>query len=138
MAQSKEYTTLVNQRGKLRLALMSDRNAVDFFWKERFIAPNVFDNLTYSKSSFTEQEKASMFVDEISGKVELEAQNYYKLLDYLQQGGKRYQDIVKILDHEYSSLVKQKVEPSKSKGTSSVFTSKSLPDSGISIIYTCV
>ena len=130
MAESKEYTTLVNQRGKLRLAFVSDRNAVDHFWREKCIAPSVLDDLCNPKLLLTDQDKASMLVDEITRKVKLEAQNYYKLLGYLHSGGKQYHEIVEILDQEYSSLVEKKVEPSKSKRTPTVFTSRSLPDSG--------
>ena len=110
MADSKEYSTIVNCKRKLEIAFKSDRNIAHFLLQHHFITQECYDEFDNPKSTLTVAEKASMLVTAIRDRVELNPRNYHKVVDHLHQNIARYEDIIEILDQEYH----RKTDPKES------------------------
>ena len=101
MTDSKEYSTVVNCKRKLEIALESDRDIAQFLFQQRVITQEHYDEVTNPKSNLTDTDKASMLVTAIRNRVELNPRNYHKVVDHLRQNIIKYEDIVVILDQDY-------------------------------------
>ena len=101
MTDSKEYLTVVNCNRKLEIALESDRDIAQFLFQHGFITQERFDEVNNPKSNLTATAKASMLVTDIRNQVELNPDNYHKVVNHLRQNIKRYGDIVEILNQDY-------------------------------------
>ena len=110
MAESKEYSTIVNCKRKLEIAFKSDRDIAHFLLQQHFIAQEYYDEFDNPKSTLTVAEKASMLVTAIRDRVELNPRNYHKVINHLHQNIARYEDIIEILDEEYC----RKTDPKES------------------------
>ena len=101
MAESKEYSTILNCNRKLEIALKSDRDIALFLLQQGFITQERYDEINNPKSNLTDDAKASMLVTAIRDRVELNPRNYHKVVDHLRQNMIRYGDIIEILDQQY-------------------------------------
>lgn len=133
MAESKEYTTIVNQRSKLEIALHADRRVANYLRGESFITTDVFTEIMTKRS---DSQRANLLVTEILKIVEQDPKNYYKLLNCLHHWGNKYKAIYETLNEEYSKVESLQETVPKSETTPTVITSSSLPDSGILAIIT--
>ena len=104
MAESREYTTLLNCTEALEIELGQDRSVLLFLHREGLIPDEVFESVDDQKSVLSDREKSSMVVKGIKNKVKYTPNNYYKLLEYLQVDERRHGNIVNILDEEYERL----------------------------------
>ena len=86
-----------------------------FLHNEGFITQEVHDDVLNPRSMLSSHQKAGQLVTGIRNKVELSAQSYFILLDYLRLGGNQYENIVSILDNEYRRQ-KHSGEWTKNKG----------------------
>lgn len=101
MFDSEEYRTVVACAKQLEIALKSDRGIVYFLHQEGFITQEVHDDVLNPSSVLTDPQKAGKLVTAIRDKVNLYTQNYQIFMNHLRKS-KRYGNIVKILDMEYS------------------------------------
>ena len=101
MAESKEYSTIINCDRKLTVAFKSDRDIAQFLLQQGFITREDYSEVNNPKSNLTSSEKASKLVTAITDRVELNPRNYHKVVNHLHQNITRYGDIIEILDQEY-------------------------------------
>ncbi len=115
-----EYITIVNCTAKLVIALRSDTSILHYLDREGFIKPNIYEDVSNSKSLLSASQKAGLLVAGIKDKVELNPKNYHKLMRHFHQDRRMYGDIADILDHEYRKQggVPEEVLP-PAEGTSS-------------------
>ncbi len=99
-----EYNTLVNCTDKLVIALHSDNLILNYLDREGFVKPNNYEEVSNPKSMLSPNQKAGLLVAGIKDKVELNPQNYHKLMTYFRRDRRRYGDIADILDEEYHTL----------------------------------
>ena len=128
MAESKEYTTIVNLKSQLEIALRTDRRVANHLHKEGLITNDVLKDTMANQS---DSERAGLLVTEILKIVEKDPKNYYKLLNSLCHWGRQYTAIYEAINKEYLKVESPEETVPKSKPTPTVFTSSSLPDSGM-------
>ena len=105
MAETTEYLPLLNCTGKLEIALDSDREFAQFLNKEGFITDEVYADVSSTTSMQTSIQKAGTLVSFIKNKIKLNPKRYHKLVRYLLQNKRKYEDIVSILDEEYNRVM---------------------------------
>ena len=105
MAETTEYLTLLNCTGKLEIALQSDRELAQFLNREGFITDEVYTDVTSATSMQTPLQKAGTLIVYIKNKVKLNSKRYHKLVRYLRQNKRKYEDIVNILEEEYNRVM---------------------------------
>ncbi len=79
-----------------------DGDIVHFLYQKGFITQEVHDDVLNPRSMLNAHQKAGELVTGIRNKVELSAQNFHTLVDYLRQRGKQYESLVDTLDREYN------------------------------------
>ncbi len=99
-----EYNTLVNCTTKLVIALHSDNLILNYLNREGFVKPNNYEEVNNPRSMLSPSEKAGLLVTGIKDKVELNPQNYHKLMRHFRVDRRMYGDIADILDKEYHRL----------------------------------
>lgn len=103
MSDPVAYRTVLKCVKSLEVALKyCDRDTVDFLYQEGLITVALHDEVLSPRSPWTALQKAEELVAGIKGNVKLSAQSFQTLLKHLRQSGKHYEEIVKILDDEYS------------------------------------
>ena len=107
MAETSEYITVVNRTGELETALGSDREISQYLNQQGFISDEDYANVTSATSKLTPVQKAGILVTGIKKKIKLNRQNYHRLVDHLRKNPRKYDDIVIILDEEYSRVSQQ-------------------------------
>ena len=105
MTSSEEYLTMVTCASQLATALHSDRNIPHHLHAKGFITKDIYDDVINPRCMLSESGKACELVSGIRRTVERSPTQYHKLVSYLRENGDRYNDIVKILDEEYSKSV---------------------------------
>ena len=106
MEESREYNTLVKCTRQLETALRGDRDIAHYLYEESFLKKDDYDDVIDPNSRLSRVDKAGVLVTAIKEKVELNHDNYHKLVKYFHSNRKKYEDIVKILDKEYEILGK--------------------------------
>ena len=106
MEESREYSTLIKCTRQLETALRGDRDITHYLHEEGFLKKDDYDDVIDPNSRLSRVDKAGVLVTAIKEKVELNPDNYHKLVKYFHSNMKKYEDIVKILDKEYETLGK--------------------------------
>ena len=101
MAESKEYSTIVNCEGKLKIALKSDREIALFLHQRGIIKKELYDEINEPKSMLSATDKVGKLVTAIRDKVSLNRDNYHLFVNHMRLNPRVYGDIVDILDREY-------------------------------------
>ena len=100
----KELTTLVNCTPKLELALQDDRDIVHFLNSKGLISDDVHSDVIEPISVLSRRAKAGLVVEAIKSSVKRNCQNYYILTNYLYRDGRKYSDIISILNKEFQRV----------------------------------
>ncbi len=90
---------LKERRGRLQTAFTFNmKELADLMDREGFISENDYETVTRIGSPHTDQQKAGIMVSSLIRKVELNPANYQKFLEWVKKGGRKFQDVVDILD----------------------------------------
>ncbi len=125
-----EYITIVKCTDKLENALQYDRDIAHFLFENGFICKDVYEDVLNPKSMLSVGDKAGLLVSGIRKKVELNPQNYMKLIKHLRRDEK-YSDILFIMESVYS-------DTQQSASSYAEPTSISIEKKGPSGVFVCV
>ena len=102
MAESRESRTLCGCTRMLEIALKGDREILRYLDMERLISQSVYERINDPLSALSADDKACVLVTEIKHRVELSSLNYHKIVSYMSQNEKKYEDILAHLKGKYS------------------------------------
>ena len=102
MAESKEYSTIVNCEGKLKIALKDDREIALFLRQNGILKKELYDNINEPKSMLSATDKVVKLVTAIRDSVELDSASYHLFVDHMRLNPRVYGTIAGILDKEYN------------------------------------
>lgn len=104
---SLEYTTLEKCANQLESAFRADVGDVaQYLFNAEFITSESFEEVLEPRSTYSHADQAAKLKQQVMGKVKHEPSNYYKLINYLRQNKKKYDNIVDVLDAEYFGIRK--------------------------------
>lgn len=90
---------LKEKRGKIETAFTFNmKELADLMDAEGFISESDHGKVTEFPSVLTDKQKAGIMLASLIRKVELNPKNYYKFLEWIKKGGKKFRDVVDLLD----------------------------------------
>ena len=111
MAESRESKTLCSCTPMLKITLKGDREILHYLDMERLISQSVYERINDPLSNLSADDKACVLVTEIKHRVKLSSLNYHKIVSYMRQNQKKYEDILAHLEEEYSK--QQEIPPGR-------------------------
>ena len=103
MAESRESKTLCSCTRMLEIALKGDREILHYLDMERLISQSAYERINDPQSFLSADDKSCILVTEIKHRVKLNSMNYHKIIGYMSQNEKKYEDILAHLEQEYSN-----------------------------------
>ena len=104
MATTIEHSTVLDARNQLTIGFKWDMQTLaSRFNSEGLISDGCHETVTNPKTRYDESEKSTLMVADIVNRINLNKENYHKMMKILSSNQLQNGDLIRILDNIYTS-----------------------------------